>query len=286
MAGADGRTARLDHGAQFFTVRSPDFADLVHDWRRAGLVREWCRGFGPEADGYPRYCAEAGMNTIAKYLASTLDVECEVKAHALTGIDGLLAVQTEFGKRWESDAIIVTAPVPQSLALVDNGWLPVPVAERAALDAIRYACCIGMLVTLDGPSAVPSPGGVQLDPKGSSVFSFVGDNLAKGISDVPAVTFHTNDPVSLARFDDNDDDLCAYLLDHAAPYLGSSKVIGAQIKRWRYSRPLVGHDGGCIAVEPIDATTLVFAGDAFGAAKIEGAALSGLAAAEAVLLRQ
>lgn len=286
MVGLGGRTARLDHGAQFFTVRSPDFADLVHDWRRAGLVREWCRGFGPEGDGYPRYCAEAGMNTIAKYLASTLDVECDAKAHALTGHAGSLSVQTADGRRWESDAVIVTAPVPQSLALIDDGWLPVPAADRAALDTIRYAQCIALLVTLDGPSAVPSPGGVQIGEETSSVFSFVADNFAKGISDVAAVTLHVNDDVSMTRFDDPDDDLCTYLLQEARPFLGSSPVIGAQIKRWRYARPLVSHEGACIAVEPIDATTLVFAGDAFGAAKIEGAALSGLAAAEAVLLRQ
>ena len=46
--------ATLDHGAQFFTVRDDRFAALVQAWSDAGVVVEWCRGFGPEPDGHPR----------------------------------------------------------------------------------------------------------------------------------------------------------------------------------------------------------------------------------------
>ncbi|MCU1389006.1 MAG: hypothetical protein JWL72_2344, partial [Ilumatobacteraceae bacterium] len=53
-------TATLDHGAQFFTVRSDAFAAFVAPHRASGLVREWCRGFGID-DGYPRYAVTGGM---------------------------------------------------------------------------------------------------------------------------------------------------------------------------------------------------------------------------------
>ena len=109
MSGLDGRVGRLDHGAQFFTVRSPDFAELVHEWRRAGVVREWCRGFNGSGDGYPRYCAEGGMSTIAKLLAATAVVECEVELRSLAGFDGLLSLSTADGRRWESDSVALCA---------------------------------------------------------------------------------------------------------------------------------------------------------------------------------
>lgn len=286
MAGLGGRTARLDHGAQFFTVRSPDFADVVHGWRRSGVVREWCRGFSGNGDGYPRYCGEAGMTTIAKLLAATAEVICGVEIRALGGFDGLLSLPTEDGRRWESDTVIMTPPIPQALALCENGWLPLPEEAESSLRAVTYSPCFALLVTLDAPGAVPYPGGVQVDATtgNGSVFSFVGDNLAKGISEVPALTFHANDDFSRSRFDDDPKRVHAELLNAATPFFGEGRVIESVLKRWKYARPLVGHHGNCLPTEPIPGATLVFAGDAFGGAKIEGAALSGLAAAEAVLL--
>lgn len=286
MKGAAGVMARADHGAQFFTVRSPDFAELVHDWRRAGIVREWCRGFSGGNDGYPRYCAEAGMNTIAKYLAASADVECDVHLRSLAGADGMLSVATEDGRRWESDTVIVTAPVQQSLDLCENGWLPIPEEVEVALKLVTYASCLALLVSFDGVSSVGQPGGLQLTLAEDPVFSFVADNHVKGISEVGALTLHVNDAVSAERYDLSDEDTRAYLLTEAKRFLGEATPIEVELKKWRYARPLVGHPDACVSVAPIEGTQLVFAGDAFGGAKVEGAALSGLAAAQAVLDRR
>ena len=65
---AESATATLDHGAQFFTVRTPAFQHRVDDWVARGLVTVWCHGFDAD-DGYPRYVATAGMNSLAKDLA-------------------------------------------------------------------------------------------------------------------------------------------------------------------------------------------------------------------------
>jgi renalase len=284
MIGAEGRTARLDHGAQFFTVRSPDFAEIVHDWRRVGLVREWCRGFNAEIDGYPRYCAEAGMNTIAKYLAASVDVQCDVSIRAVAGNDGVLSVSTEDGQRWESNTVLLTPPVPQSLALCQNGWLPIPEDVEAELEKIVYAQCIALLVTIDGASDVSLPGGKQLRLDEDEVFSFVADNAMKGISEVGALTFHVNDAVSAERYDEDDEETRTYLLSAAKPFIGGASILNVELKKWRYARPLVNHPHSHVCVSPIDDTHLLFAGDGFLGSKIEGAALSGLAAAETILL--
>ena len=34
--------ARLDHGAQFFTVRDESFERIVAEWIRNGIVHDWC----------------------------------------------------------------------------------------------------------------------------------------------------------------------------------------------------------------------------------------------------
>ncbi|MEZ4517060.1 MAG: FAD-dependent oxidoreductase [Chloroflexota bacterium] len=58
---------RADAGAQFFTVRTDEFAEVVDSWRREGLVFEWSRGWSDGSlaetvpDGYPRYAAIGGF---------------------------------------------------------------------------------------------------------------------------------------------------------------------------------------------------------------------------------
>ncbi len=65
--------ATLDHGAQFFTVRSPDFAAVVAHaedagWSTSGAaVRASC-------GRHARYAGSHGMNGLAKHLAVGLDV--------------------------------------------------------------------------------------------------------------------------------------------------------------------------------------------------------------------
>jgi predicted NAD/FAD-dependent oxidoreductase len=45
--------AVFDHGAQYFTVRTQPFQDLVESWMEAHVAREWARGFS-HADAYNR----------------------------------------------------------------------------------------------------------------------------------------------------------------------------------------------------------------------------------------
>ena len=281
LEAADGWTARLDHGAQFFTVRSPDFAEVVHGWRRAGLIREWCQGFMPGGDGHPRYCGQAGMNSIARWMASSVDVTCDavVRRVSATG-RGSLEVTMADGRKMVSDTVVMTPPIPQSLALLDEGGVVLPPGVAARLSAVRYARCLALLVALDGAAAVPEPGGVQMTQDEHPLFSFVADNARKGISDVAALTLHVHDGASHQLWDNPASH--QVLLDAAQAWIGDAAVVSSEVKRWRYARPLVPSTDTHVAVELDGGALLVFAGDAFAGAKVEGAALSGLAAAASI----
>jgi hypothetical protein len=54
-----------------------------------------------------------------------------------------------------------------------------------------------------------------------------------------------------------------------------------QVHGWRYSKPMQTHERPCLIVS--ESPPLVLAGDGFAGPRVEGAALSGWAAAEAVL---
>lgn len=278
--------ARLDHGAQFFTVRTPAFQRRVDDWIDRGIVHIWNHGFDADgADGHPRYVATDGMNSLAKDLAAGLEgTSCSIETSTMAFTVRATADSDDAaaGRGWDvviddasvrpGDAVILTSPLPQSLALlVDSG-----VEMDGTLMRTEYDRTIGLLATLDGPSAIPSPGGVH---EGDEVFSFIGDNRSKGISRVDAVTFHANPEWSEAHW--NDDEALLELLTAAArPWLGEASIIEAQVKKWRLATPRSIWPDPCWSSAE---GTIIMAGDAFAGPKVEGAHNSGLAAAHALL---
>jgi renalase len=282
--------ARLDHGAQFFTVRSPAFAKQVDDWQERGLVHVWNHGFtttdvtaaetdGDETtgdvDGHPRYVATNGMNSLAKDLAVGVDVRCSTMVFAIRrDVDiGAVTVVIDDGTVLDTDAVIVTAPLPQAFALMIDGNIELD----ETLFRTSYDRTIGLLVRLDGSSALPVSGGVQ---DADEVFSFIGDNAAKGVSAEPAVTFHANPAWSEAHWDEDNDALVEQLTAAAATWLGGAAIVEHSLKKWRLATPR------SIWPDPCWTTAngrVVVAGDAFAGPKVEGAHNSGLAAAHTLL---
>ncbi len=215
------------------------------------------------------------MTTIAKHLAAGLDVRCG------SLVFGLLArrapdrgwhVQLDDGEVVDGDAVVLTCPLPQTSSLLFSAGVSLPeVIMRGDYDRT-----LALLAVLDRPSAVPEPGGVQDHPP----FQFVADNQRKGVSEVPAITAHADPRWSEDHWHDPTDDVLDALVALAAPFLGQATVVERQLKRWRFARPRTVWPERCWVAEGHD---LVAAGDAFGGPKVEGAALSGLAAAGAVL---
>ena len=263
--------ATLDHGAQFFTVRDSLFESHVSEWIASGVVTEWCRGFDTSTqnnDGYPRYRGVHGMTDIAKHLAQGLDVRCNTLAFSIArGATSKWQLKIDDGSVLDADAIIVTCPLPQAYALLVTASIELP----ESMLRTEYDRTICLLAVLNQSSAVANPGGLQ-NP--DETFSFIADNAIKGISSAVALTMHANPQFSLEHWDTSTDDVQHLLLERATPWIGDATVITSQIKKWRLATPLTIWPERYWAKDMI-----VLAGDAFGGPKIEGAALSGLSAA-------
>lgn len=269
--------AVFDHGAQFVTARTSRWQTLVERWKGDGVAVEWCRGFTGEGDGHPRWRGQPGMTAIAKALTAGLDVRLLVQVTALRQQDGNWQLSTATGEELRAHAVVLTAPVPQSLALLAAGGVTLDAALRARLDAITYERCLVVMATLDAPSQVPSPGGLALT---DGPIAWIGDNQQKGISAEPALTIQASADYSLSNWDRPREETARELLAAAAPWLGG-RVLQHQMHGWRYSRPRQVDDCGCVSGSSVP--PLIFAGDAFAGARVEGAALSGWAAAETLL---
>jgi predicted NAD/FAD-dependent oxidoreductase len=167
--------------------------------------------------------------------------------------------------------------VPQSLAMLDAGGIVLAPEMRTRLAAIEYERCLAVMAVLDGPSRIPPPGGLA---PAEGPIAWIADNQLKKISAEPAVTIHATHAFSLDHWDRERQESGRALLDAAAPWLGAG-VRTFQVHGWRYSKPMRVDEEPCVLVT--QSPPLMLAGDAFAGPRVEGAALSGFAAAEALL---
>ncbi|GAB4430071.1 MAG: hypothetical protein Kow0031_10800 [Anaerolineae bacterium] len=278
---------RADHGAQFFTVRHHEFEQRVYQWLQMGLAYRWSTGWSngsvdlsAQAEGYPRYAIRGGMNALAKHLAQNLNILLNVQVAAVTLTEEGWHCTDTTGQQIISEAVILTAPVPQSLALLEAGNMQLPPTELTALKKIEYRPCIAGLFWVDGPVNLPDPGAMQ---RPQHPICWIADNQRKGISpEATLITAHASPEYSQHLWNEPPEEALLALTDGLTPFVEPhTKIIEAQLKRWRYSVPVVLHPERYLAVGRT--LPLVFAGDAFGEPRVEGAALSGIAAAAKVL---
>lgn len=295
--------AVCDHGAQFFTVRSADFASLVTAAAAAGVATPWCHGFSRVAgtgavamaeDGHPRWRGVRGMNELPKWLAARLAAAgglCSIRTQATVTAVEPFAGQVRFMCRLAdgpAEAIVargavLSPPVPQTLALLAAGTAADPArglsaAALRSLERVTYDPCFALMVVLDGGSRVPAPGGLQF-AAGQEPIAWLADNFQKGVSPVPSLTLHATGAFSRAHFDAPPEDVARLLLDAARPWIDGDParaVVEWSLHRWKFALPTTLVPEPLVVVSA--APPVACCGDAFAGPRVEGAAASGLAA--------
>ena len=171
-------------------------------------------------------------------------------------------------------ALILTCPAPQSLALLAGCRDRLSAGFVLDLKAVEYDPCFSLLAVVDGSSRVPPPGYIRLE---EGPIEWIADNTQKGLSTGgAALTIHARADFSRRYLESATDNVPAMLLESAADWLGGP-VVRWQLHRWRYSRPLPADRPVCLFTQ--HPACLAVAGDAFGGSRVEGAFVSGLAAA-------
>jgi len=272
---------RADHGAQFFSVREPEFAAVVDRWKEAGLIYEWSRGWSRGShdaavpDGHARFASKNGMNQLASDLAADLpDVRVNTKITEIRHEDDHWHLFDDAGEAFICSSLILTAPVPQSLTMLSAGNVTLNTDAADALLRIDYVPCLCVMLLLDRPAQLPAPGAIQ---RPGHWLPWLADNQVKGVSPLPMLTLHADAEYSAAHFDAPEPEILEDFEPEWRQYAPDARVVEAQIKRWRFSMPSVLHPQRSLVA--MERPALIFAGDAFGGPRIEGAALSGLDAA-------
>jgi renalase len=292
--------ATFDTGAQFLTARDPRFVEHVERWREAGVARWWFDGSPDQhpgshtsgrtahpteqppplgtTDANPRFRGHPTMRSIAESLAAPLDVRLDTRVTAITAERGGWRVRVTDREASQTselsgDALLLTPPAPQSLDLLTG----VEVADdtRHTLERLTFDPCIAVLAIPATRPNLPARGAVRLS---EGPVTWITDNLVSGASSAPAVTVHGAADWSRARYGDPDVEVARDLLAAAHPIVGTT-LDPAYVHRWRYAVPTTRAPHASL-LDTNAGAPLALAGDAFTGGRVEGAALSGLDAAD------
>ncbi|MEQ9363787.1 MAG: NAD(P)-binding protein [Leptospirales bacterium] len=309
----------FDFGAQFFTARFSEFEAYVQDWLAAGVAVVWHRG----ADGrHPRYRGVPDMKSIPEHLAAPLFeagvIQLEERARSIHRLDasettahtdasalkpsamsaprpqttrGGWRLACESGARYSARSVLLTAPAPQCIPLLEESASLITPGIRSDLEArFDYRPCFALMLLYDsGPGApeLPPPGyanNTEHPELTGPAIRWLADNRRKGVlPEFRALTVHATADFSAAELE-SDPRRVYDLLTESCPILRGARPREWRLHRWLYSEPRRTTNK---RPEPAFYTVsrkppLLLAGDAYGGGRVEGAAISGLAAANAL----
>lgn len=273
----------FDHGAQYFTVADEDFRATVDRWLQQSVVAEWHgRMVAIDRPGVVsaiaprrRFVGVPGMGAIAVALAQSLDVRCGVTVAPPVSIGGRWALAGVDGHALGTfDAIVVTAPPAQTSALLGDHPL------GAVVEQAEMAPCLAVMAAWDADLDLGFDGAfVNQGP-----LSWVARNGSKPGRHYPhSWVLHASRDWSARQLEADPDECVLPLLTAFAEAAGLDELpppSHVAAHRWRYALPTQPLDTRCLW----DAGARVaVAGDWCGGPRIEGAWLSGRAAAHRML---
>lgn len=266
--------ATFDHGAQYITASDVRFEAMLQSARAQRVVHAWPPGQSSPPHQSLGWLGRDGMTSVPKFLASGLNIQLQRTVVALREEAGRWRVHMADGSSESADAVVLTPPVPQTLAILRAGGVQMKPDVEKMLSSVAYERCLAVMAALDRSPILARVGCFRPE---SGPILWMADNRQKGISAGPAVTILATDSFSKEHWDADRDATGRTLLEEAAQWL-SAGITAFSVHGWMYSRPQhMGHYP-CMPIE--GGPPLILAGDAFGGSSVEGAALSGWKAAE------
>ena len=270
----------FDHGAQFFTVQDAEFQEDIDAAIAAGVVSAWTsKGLYLSAGklsvdrGRDRYVGSPRMNSLPKYWAKDLNVELGKRVTQIEKA-GRWTLRFEDGSAVDGfDGVISTLPPAQAAAL-----LPPNYAERAAVLSAEMHACFCLMIGLD---ATIHPGWDTLRVKGLPIDWMAINNAKPGrAQDVGTLVVHSEASWSDAHAEADRDWVKNVMLNAASDLLGQSLSDAPHVAlhRWLYAANKVSPDVACL-----NGDGFVVAGDWCLGGRVQGAWLSGRAAAQSFL---
>jgi len=284
LASRDRDENTFDYGAQYCTARDSKFRQFLAPLMSSGKVARWNGRFAKLANGRlsdelpssPRYVGVPMMRSITDELATSM--ECHM-SHRVTSV-------VRLNDKWSLAGIAEGERGQQSFTYDDYDFLVLnmPPAQAESLhghrelSAIKLRPCIALMLALDDHVKLEFDG-VTLDDK---VISWVARDSSKpGRAPGERWVIHACPQWSEEHFQTNEDVIEALLIESFATIFDITlpAVRFSKLHKWRYALPESPPSLGCIFDGD---SALAYCGDWCMGARVEGAFLSGLSAADQI----
>jgi len=302
---APGVQVPVDHGAQFFTARDIRFKRQVERWQEEGICFPWSEGFWTWKEGRlhstdpqwndTRYACREGMSRLGKHLAEGMEVIREYQVDSVVREEGLWrlsatpATPSHSASPVTARALFLSAPPPQALKLAREY---LSAEQRALVERISCEPCVAVIARYPEGTAAPVWQGLQVrDPESRlSWMAWDSSRRSAECSSAGVAVLHGSAVFSRRWLDASNEELTVSgreLLDDAAMIGGSwmRSPLEFAVHRWRYAHS-EGPNGPGGFLKAETASPLYLIGDGLNGGRVEGAWLSGIAAAEDFLVRQ
>lgn len=270
----DGLT--FDHGAQYFTARSPTFRAIVDAAQRSGTIHRWTpvavAAGCASTDAW--YVGAPAMNAWLKPFADGIDLRAQAEAVRFVPEGGRWRIAFKSGEASEPyDIIVASVPVVQARALA-----AADAALVAALDHVVMAPCWAVMAAFDARVAVD----YDIVRPAQGPLAWLARNAAKPQrGDVDTWVLHASPAWSTSHLEDDAGNVQRALLQEFSAIVGVLPAMRyATAHRWRYAltTQALGQPYAANAER-----TLFLGGDWTLGPRVECAHRSGEALAEAVL---
>jgi photolyase PhrII len=286
----DGKPC-FDHGAQYFTARDSRFERYVQSWLKQGIVARW-PDIGSDSsskiivlnngkkiekqDLNSRFVGTPSMNAVCRHLSKELDVQTSTRIEKIESVKkGIRLIDDSGGVLGEYDRVIVSAPAAQAAELlVSFPSLADPISK------IQMRPCWAVMVSFE--QAVTNDWvGAFID---DSILTWAARNSTKPDrpADAEHIVLHAGHQWTSENWERDGEAIAQELLAAfwQASGLPPQKPIHIQAHRWKFAIPVDPPKTRCF----FEASSGIAAcGDWAGGPRVEGAFLSGMAAAGRIL---
>ena len=271
-------SARFDHGAQYFSARSAQFARHLQQWKDAGWVEPWnprlavLGGADGHSDpgGTNRFVAVPGMNGLCQQLAEALDCRFQTRVEAIEYQSEWQVRLADSDETLTSPRLLITAPPAQTAELLGESH-----PLHAELSGIELLPSIAVMLSFDQDF---DTGFDAAFVNNANPIDWIACNSSKPQRSGNHWVLHAGPEWSAANLERPFDELAETLFNAFDDLLEFDlpEPSLCLAHRWRYALGHSDQNQGCLSLPE---QRLAIAGDWLAGSRIEGAWSSGEKAA-------